>query len=449
MRSLCLQIPPLEQSALAEAFLVLSPRVQFRPPHFIFIDVESTLGLLGGEEKALARALELAHRLGSPSASAGIADHPAVAQILAIEKPGFISPHEQDAETLRKMPLSVLSELEGLKAWGKKRQIEHIVDFFKSLGMRHLEDIWALSLPSFRERWGELGVSLWRRLHGAESQFISPLIPDEALTGYAYFDDAVGLLPLLETRLHENLTPLFLRLAGQGRFAQRLELRLHCEYSNEKHLLKVEPVSPNRDLILFEDLLHRKLEQLNLENPVREYEIQLFDVPEKIDQLDFFEPRDSDQERWQRLISFAQQADIEVGFLEMVPQHFPEDSYQIKADWPRILRAEDKVEHQEQAIQVKSVYAKGLLNSPRPTLLLEEPRLLNKNELKRYRRMSFFPSERIEASWWSRLREALAQKKQSSVQDRDYYFAVAESGELVWIYQDRGSQNYFLHGYFD
>lgn len=448
MRTLCLNLPPIEQACAAEAFLVLSPRVQFRIPHFIFIDLESTAGILGGEDRALIRALDIAHALGCKHPQAGIADSPALAQILALQDRTLISEAGEDAATLKKLPVQVLTDFEGLIPWPQRRRVEHIISFFETLGITQIDNLWSLSLSSFRERWGETGVTLWKRLHGQHGQVISPLLPTEAFEAYAYFDDPVSTIPFLQSRLDELLNFLFLRLAGQGRFAKKLQLILHCEYSDARHHVTIEPVSPSRNLALFQDLLYAKVAKVDLQNPVRECEIELFDVPEKVEQLDFFEPRDSSEERWQRLISFAQQSQIEVGFLELVPQHFPENSYHLKADWPRLLKAEDAVERSETAIQVKSVYSKALLNSPRPTLLLETPKNLSTNELKRFRKMSFFPTERIEASWWGRLRDALKNKGQNP-QDRDYYFAVSDAGELVWIYQDRQSKNYFLHGYFD
>ena len=69
------------------------------------------------------------------------------------------------------------------------------------------------------------------------------------------------------------------------------------------------------------------MEKLVLENPIREFEISLFDVPEKVQQLDFFEPRDSTEDRWRRLISFAKQANCDMGFLQIQASHFPEKSF--------------------------------------------------------------------------------------------------------------------------
>ena len=46
--------------------------------------------------------------------------------------------------------------------------------------------------------------------------------------------------------------------------------------------------------------------------------------------------------------------------------------------------------------------------------------------------------ERLETGWWDGQRVA-----------RDYWIAEGESGRRYWIYQDRGSGEWFLHGWFD
>jgi protein ImuB len=45
--------------------------------------------------------------------------------------------------------------------------------------------------------------------------------------------------------------------------------------------------------------------------------------------------------------------------------------------------------------------------------------------------------ERIESGWWDG--EDIA---------RDYYAAAAETGERLWIYRDRSSRDWYLHGIF-
>lgn len=433
--------------------MALSPRVQFRDPGFIFVDIESTAGLLGGEDRLLKKALDLAQELlkGSPDTEAkvAIADHPAVAQVLAEYQNGFISPEGGDFQTLKTLPIAALQHLEGLRAWPRARQIEHIVSFFKNIGVTNLEQVMLFELPSFRERWGETGLQLWKRLHGREDQVISPLNPTLPLTSYGYFENPVSMISLLMPQLSQSLRTLFLRLEARGRFAKSMSIYLHCEYSDLQHSFSIDPVSPGRDQNLFEDLLERKISQTDLENPIREFEIELFDMPEKTQQLDFFEPRDLTEDRWKRLISFARQADIEVGFLEMQPKHFPEDSFQLKSDWPEFFQGTDIVETIDHAIQVKSVYGKGLMKAPRPTLLLETPQAMSQEEFGRYRKLSFFPLERIDASWWARLKPSELIKTAGLSKHRDYYFALSDQGQLVWVYQDRETKDYYLHGYFD
>ncbi len=470
MRTLCLNLHALQEPSCAEIFVALSPRVQFRDPGFIFIDIESTSGLMGGEDRALKKGLDLALEI-SNEVSVAIADHPAVAQVLAATKSGFISPEGCDFQTLKSLPIQSIQSLEGLRGWPRVRQIDHIISFFQNIGIQHIEQVMLFELPSFRERWGETGLQLWKRLHGRDEQPISPLIPTMPLTTYGYFDDPISMLPLLMPRLSAALRSLFLRIEARGRFVKSMSVYLHCEYSDHKHEFSIEPISPGRNQQLFEDLLERKLSETDLGNPVREFEIELFDIPEKTQQLDFFEPRDLTEDRWKRLISFARQAEIEVGFLEMQPKHFPEESFELKSDWPALSTGTDVIEKMDQAIQIKSVYSKGLLKAPRPTLLLETPISLSAQEFSQYRKLSFFPLERIDASWWAKLRPRPAAGKATAAGNvtsngnagvhiivakrkplskyRDYYFALSDEGQLVWIYQDRETKNFFLHGYFD
>ncbi|MFN7263220.1 MAG: hypothetical protein ACK5UJ_05390 [Pseudobdellovibrionaceae bacterium] len=445
MRTLCLNLQKVQEPSCAEVFLKFSPRVQFRYPQYVFLDIESTASLFGGEFSVLKQSIDLARQF-STQATGAIADHPAVAQILSNYRPFELIKPGEDFQTLRHLSVAVLPELEGLYPWTKPRQIEHIVQFFQSLGFHTIDDIQHFQLTSFRERWGETGIALWRRLHGKDTQVISPLTPQDPFQGYGYFDDPVYHIPVLMQKIDPQMTYLFLRLEGLNRFAQKMEIILHCEYSQQKHSLFVEPVSPSRDLRLYRDLLLRKLDHLGLENPIREFDISVYDVPEKIEQLDFFEPRDLTEDRWRRLISFAKQSGCEMGFLQMKPAHLPEDSFEIQTEWPQEFNPKDLVKIEDDSIQVKSVYAKALAKSPRPSLLLKEPLQLSRLAIQKLQMLTRFPAERIESAWWN-----LLKKKEDSAQfeNRDYYYALSSEGQMLWVYLDRLKKEYYLHGYFD
>jgi protein ImuB len=429
-----------QESSSAEIFLPLSPRVQFRFPHWIFIDIESTERLLGGEHKCLEKALELAKTF-APDVTAAIADTPAAAQMLSRWRPSHISLRGKEGESFHGLGLDALHDLEGLEGWAQKKTVNHMISFFHTLGVYGLEGLFTFRINSLRERWGDTGVLLWNRLHAQDIQVVSPLIPRDPLVGYGYLDDAIGNVTLLMNHLQPHLDYLFLRINGLARYAQKLEVILHCEYSDKKHVLTIEPVSPTRDQALFTDLLEKKFERLQMENPIREFEITLYDVPEKVQQLDFFEPRDSSEDRWRRLISFTRQAQCEMGFLQVEASHFPEQSYRLVTDWPEEFISRDLVSRQDAALQVKSTYAKGLTASPRPSLLLEKPQALKSSEVSQLKFVSQMPSERIESSWW--------QVSAQDLKNRDYYFALSHQGQLLWVFKDRINSQVYLHGYFD
>lgn len=378
-----------------------------------------------------------------------------------------------DGDALAPLPLSALIDLEGLVPWEHPARVQHIVASLESVGLHSIGELARVSMTQFRARWGELGISLWKRLQGRESQVISPLEVTEALYEYGYFDTAIEHLPLLLHPLEQALTRVFLRMERLGRFAKSMELILHCEYSKALHRIPVEPVNPSRDLRLFVDLLAKRLEKLDLLNPIREFEINVYDVPEKIYQMDFFDAVDPNADKWRRLISFSRQLGVEIGFLQTLPAHFPEESFRFRTDWPSNHRPQDFILHEQNAIQVRSVYAKGLSRTPRPPLILKTPLPLHKSQVKALKIMSSIPCERIEGEWWTDWKDrfrALREKakqiagatatstaappvieevKKERPPARDYYFAVSAEGQWLWIFQEHRSKRYFLHGYFD
>lgn len=540
MRILCLVFQNEQEVCCAEVFHPLSPRVQLRAPRYLFVDLESTAQLLGGEHGALELALEIAKRrqLG-PVRGAAIADHTYTSQLFAeciselaraaptsalrsaatpfvMSSLGVIVSPGEDAQLFRLLPLSALVHLEGLVEWSRPPELRRAIAVLQKLGHDTLADLLSYPLPSFRERWGEVGISLWKRLHLREMQIVSPLVPRHPFVLYRHLDPpAFGVGPLLVVA-KELLGDLFSRMHTQGRFAESADFLLTCDYGGRSWSLQIAPLHPSRDLKLYLDLLEQKLSTLStstsaantdeivsswVENPVRSIEIVVRDVPERITQLDFFAPRDLQSERWQRLLSFAKQNSVEMGFLQMQAARLPEESVRLSQQAPHSLSLGDRLERlplavanspvssvssspaaptatsptktsslaalsgpPPSAIQVKAVYSKSTLTNPRPSLLLHEPRRLGSAELRDLRIFSFLPTERVMLDWWgSEVRH----------EARDYYIAETPHGERWWIFRQRGGTatvankngnastthqpnhtatndaDFFLHGYFD
>ena len=412
----------------------------------IFIDIASTSHLFQGEEEVMRAARLLAQDLGF-GATAAIADTPAGAQAFATAHPGTILPMGEERERLRDLSLPLLLHVEGLEAWARPTQIEAILTFFLMLGFRTAGDLARLTLSSFQERWGETGALFWKRINAFDQQVISPLLPSEELEDYIHLDFPISLASLLQHHTDKSLDYLFARLSGRRLFARKLVVTLHAEYSNVKTKIEIEPNVPCRDQALFATLLENKLGSLDLENPIRDFEVHIVPCPEKATQLDFFEPRTSDSDRLQTLMSLLLQSSIKPGFYEIEPHIMPERAWRIVAETKQKYSTHHKQIHMtsptypQLAIAPAPQYGESVMQAPRPTRILKQPRALTIEDLAGLNVLSHHPIERLENAWWDDTKDGFA--------DRDYYFAISSQGQCMWIYQDLQSDEYFLHGYFD
>lgn len=523
---LCLKLQALPQSGskrrklsargVAECFLKFSPRVSYRENEralvasdsggeaeaivstahnmWVFVDIASTSHLFHGEEGVMKSAMLLARDLGF-GVQCAVADTPAGAQAFAVAHPGSILPAGEERDRLKTLSLPLTLHMEGLNPWARPSQIESILTFFLMLGFKTAGELARFTLASFQERWGEAGVLFWQRLHAQDHQVISPLLATEPLEDYVHLDFPVSLVSLLMRHTDKSLDYLFSRLQGRRLFARKLVVTLHCEYSETKYKIEIEPNVPSRDQSLYATLLENRLSELDLINPIRDFEMAIVPCPEKSHQLDFFEPRTTDHDKLQTLFSLLQQSSIKPGLYEIEAAVLPERAWRIVSEpkndgsvnelgetvagigtihtstqrYPqlqagsgkRIVAAGKRIKQKsngrrndwaslgnttgEPAVAPEPKYGASVMTAPRPTRILKNPLPLTIEELERLKILSHNPIERLENAWWEDETDgahALGLK-------RDYYFAVSPEGQCLWIYQDLVSDEYFLHGYFD
>lgn len=460
-----------------------------REPNLLFLDVASTSHFFKSagdaqspETGVLKSAVALARELGF-DAKAAISDTAAGAQAFAYasntlppnslpsinqsnpfpNSPSYyICVPGEERENLATLALPLLLQLEGLLPWQNPRAIEQIVTFFYMLGFSKISDLDRFSLTSMQDRWGEVGGLLWKRIHGLEQQVVSPLLPTEPLRDYLYLDFPLSLASLLLHQVQRSLTYLFARLQGRCLYARKLQVHLYCEYSETGYTLEIEPNNPSRNLDLFLTLLENKLDGIDLENPIREFEIEIIPVPERTQQLDFFEPRNSDTDKFDSLLSLLKQASLRTGRYQVRDAIMPEQSWETFSGYegsPAALGDSygntavafaEKTETRnavEKAYQLLPEYGISTRTAPRPSRLLRTPRRLPIHELQRIRLLTGHPIERLEDAWWENREGAVAAP--FSAEKRDYYFAVSSEGQCLWIYQNLETQEYYLHGYFD
>ena len=435
--------------AVAEAFLKFSPRVSFREPNLLFIDVATTAHLFrslaapGNPESGVMNgAVALAKELGFET-KAAISDTAAGAHALAhscsSNSPTTICHPGEERETLQPLSLPLLLHMEGLVPWKNARAVEQIVTFFYMLGFQTIGDLDRFSLTSLQDRWGETGALLWKRINGVEQQVISPLLPTEALKEYVYLEFPISLTSLLLHQVRRSMQFLFARLQGRALYASRLVLHMHCEYSNTGFKVEVEPNNPNRNIELFLTLLENKLANVDLDNPIREFEIEVIPVAERAQQFDFFEPRTSDSDKLDSLVSLLEQASVRTGRYRLQDAVMPENSWVMSSTdvCGNLALATRQMPITEGAYQYLPEYGTSVHTAPRPTRLLKAPRALTSFEMQKIQILTGHPIERLEDAWWEK------------GERRDYYFAISSEGQCLWIYQDPENKTYYLHGYFD
>ena len=113
MRILCINLQQTSDPSCAEVFLKFSPRVQFRYPHFVFVDIESTAGLFGNETQLMKQAVDMA-RAFAPQTIAAVASTAYFAQVLVQFRPFEVTSENEDLNLIKTLSIAVLGEMEGL-----------------------------------------------------------------------------------------------------------------------------------------------------------------------------------------------------------------------------------------------------------------------------------------------------------------------------------------------
>ena len=475
IESTSLESIPGKTQILSEILLRFSPRISSRTvpamassPNsktWFFLDVSSNSSWI---ERTFRDEVQFAESvlktLGSLNHQAriAIADTPQAAQAFAMQHGFWISAPGRTKQDLDRLPLSAILHLEGLQAWSHPSRTDAVANFFALLGFRHLGDLAAFTESSFHERWGELGAKVYLRLKGIaalDPQPIEPFVPTDALKAFVHLDYPVSIVSLLLHEVESAMKTLFARLEGRRLVVRRLRVCLRCEYSAHEHIFTIEPSTPTRELRFFRLLLENRLDRIELLNPIKDLEIEIDPLPENERQEDFHDRASADQTKLALLTSLLAQEGATSGFAQLEDDVWPERTWVVNSD-ARNSRAPDPRAiadrplglaqgdlDPEEGFAPKFHYAEALEKAPRPALLLRKPRPMEAQEISSLRFYSGRPIERIEHSWWEG--RAGPPGTPSLGERRDYYIACDKNGRNLWLYKDRESEKFFLHGAFD
>jgi protein ImuB len=393
--------------------------VSIEPPNALLLEIRGSLKLFGSlaalhaDIDAAWSALKLPAQSSTAPSTLAALWLARAGQKALIEDPGLL------AGRLAKLPV-------GCTSWDISR-----LATLRTMGVGRIGELMRLPRAGIARRFGpaavlDLDIALARRpaprrAFAARERFMERCDFETEVETVAYLQKALD--PII------GRCAQFLRERQAG--VQALELGLKHR-SEPVTRVRLGLASVTGDPIRLADVSMQKLSRLELAAPILSMELRSGRLqPLSADSLDVFAclggvgGRDTAPQLVERLR--ARLGEQAVYGICPLPEHRPE------AAWQRV--------HALQSAPRRRTHRRAdAAEMPRPVWLLNEPaRLCNADivELHRSRSLLEEGPERIESGWWDGRDVA-----------RDYYRVRQTGGVQLWIFQERRSKCWYLHGVF-
>jgi len=303
----------------------------------------------------------------------------------------------------------------------------------RSMGVTRIGELLRLPRAGLARRLGPAAVVDLDIALAKQAAPRRAFVPRERFRERCDFETEIDTVVYLQKAVHPLVErcALFLRQRQAG--VQALELRLrHRVLAETRVRLGLASITGERRRLA--DVLDEKLQRLELPAPVRSMELRSGALqPLSASSLDVFAGlRGGDRDTAPQLVERlrARLGEHAVYGVMTIAEHRPE------AAWQRVheLRLTGT---QRAAPHAAAAHAQPL---PRPVWLLAEPEMLRAADLQRLQEGALILEEgpeRIESGWWDGRGVA-----------RDYYIARQVHGARWWIFQERHTQDWYLHGFF-
>jgi protein ImuB len=359
----------------------------------VWVEIGASLQLFGGLDALLAQARSLlaqqpvAVELGVGPTLEGAA--------LAAADGVAISTRDHLMRWLDRQPLS------------KLRIAPDLIATLAGCGLHRIGELYRLPSDGLRRRFGAPLADLLTRLVGSKPDVRKPFeIPERFRRRFELFgavESTEGLLIPLRRLFVEFAQYLRVRDTGAQRFTVEL---LH--ENKGRSSLAIELVTPSRSANHFLLIARERLARTQFASGVTELVLRAdrFVMPDR-QQLEMFESAATSAREWATLVErlTARWGPNSVWSPALESDHRPERC------WKRALAGERSVD---------------MTFPARPHWLLVAPRAIAPPT-------SVNRAERLQGHWWP-------------AQDRDYHIATARDGTQQWVYQDRTTQQWYLHG---
>lgn len=281
------------------------------------------------------------------------------------------------------------------------------LDALHGVGLRRIGDLLALPRAAFARRFGAARLRELDQLCGRAPEPAVAIVPS---THFRRRFELAGEVEQVEALLFPLRRLAFelqawLRARDVGLRAVRL-VCWHAQQRRSSFVLRFGDA--HRDGARLFDALRERLLRAPLDSAVRALELRAEDIAEaEVPQSDLFEPADTGGD-WTRAIErvASRLGDASVWAPALHDEHRPE----------RAWRRADQTEPIDRDAM------------PRPLWLLRKPLPLPAPDVMRA------PPERIESGWWD-----------GADQRRDYY-NLEWQGAHAWVFCERDSERWFLHG---
>jgi protein ImuB len=390
------------QQFLAAWAYRFSSQVSVHYPRALVFEIESSLGLFGPWSQFEARLRSELGELGFRHRIVA-APNPVAARVLANLHDGLVVADDAALQWhLAQLPIDRIA-LEPTVATALSR-----------MGLRTLDQVQALPRNSLARRFEARVLLHLDTLCGIRPLALAFYLPPDR------FDVRIELN--FDVQSHQALLFPLRRLTGDlaaflcGRDSGVQRFDLHLEHSGlPDSVIKVGLLSAERDPAMLFELARGRLEQVQVQAPVRGFRLRAEDLPAFVPQhQELFDDRPQQSLPWEQLRERlrARLGDDAVHGLRFQADHRPECAWQAGADNQR---------------------GNGLCGVQRPGWLLTEPLAVQEGSA----RIVMGP-ERIESGWWD-----------GGDVRRDYYLIETRSGQQAWAYRAVGEGGpLWLQGWF-
>jgi protein ImuB len=306
------------------------------------------------------------------------------------------------------------------------------------LGVGTLGDFLALPASGLRERFDEPATRIHDLASGATWTPLQPASPAERLTARIELEFADDDLPRLLFVLKQLLDPLLARLAERHEAARELSLRLRLDLPDARHEV-IRPAQPARVAQPLLELVRLRLES-SLPGKVEAIEVELIGMPLEREQTRLFvhtSRRNLDAANRALARLRAEFGSTAVVRARVCEEHLPEAAFL----WEPLERLEedhgaDGVVGREGQRGASPLLVRRILERP-----VDLPAGLQIADADRRPRITSAGPVTdqvgpyvISGGWWVHPIH------------REYYFARAQRGDVLWIYYDRQRRRWFLQG---